>query len=135
MKFMDKTLWDLSQYRKEQAERCIRSAKLLAEDEDYKGSANRSYYAIFHCMRSVLALEGKDFSKHSGVSAYFKKEYIKTGIFDIELSDIIREAFDIRSDSDYDDYYLISKEDVMEQIQNAEIFYQKINSYLMQKKP
>lgn len=135
MKFMDKTLWDLSQYRKEQAERCIRSAKLLAEDEDYKGSANRSYYAIFHCMRSVLALEGKDFSKHSGVSAYFRKEYIKTGIFDIELSDIIREAFDIRSDSDYDDYYLISKEDVMEQIQNAEIFYQKINSYLMQKKP
>lgn len=86
-------------------------------------------------MRSVLALEGKDFSKHSGVSAYFRKEYIKTGIFDIELSDIIREAFDIRSDSDYDDYYLISKEDVMEQIQNAEIFYQKINSYLMQKKP
>lgn len=131
---MDKTLWDLSQYRKEQAERCIRSAKLLAEDEDYKGSANRSYYAIFHCMRSVLALEGKDFSKHSGVSAYFRKEYIKTGIFDIELSDIIREAFDIRSDSDYDDYYLISKEDVMEQIQNAEIFYQKINAYLMQKK-
>lgn len=135
MKFMDKTLWDLSQYRKEQAERCIRSAKLLAEDEDYKGSANRSYYAIFHCMRSVLALEGKDFSKHSGVSAYFRKEYIKTGIFDIELSDIIREAFDIRSDSDHDDYYLISKEDVMEQIQNAESFYQKINSYLMQKKP
>lgn len=132
---MDKTLWDLSQYRKEQAERCIRSAKLLAEDEDYKGSANRSYYAIFHCMRSVLALEGKDFSKHSGVSAYFRKEYIKTGIFDIELSDIIREAFDIRSDSDHDDYYLISKEDVMEQIQNAESFYQKINSYLMQKKP
>lgn len=125
MKFMDKTLWDLSQYRKEQAERCIRSAKLLAEDEDYKGSANRSYYAIFHCMRSVLALEGKDFSKHSGVSAYFRKEYIKTGIFDIELSDIIREAFDIRSDSDYDDYYLISKEDVMEQIQNAEIFFKR----------
>lgn len=59
----------------------------------------------------------------------------RTGIFDIELSDIIREAFDIRSDSDYDDYYLISKEDVMEQIQNAESFYQKINPYLMQKKP
>lgn len=134
MKFMDKALWNLSQYRREQAERCIRSAKLLAEDGDYKGSANRSYYAIFHCMRSVLALEGKDFSKHSGVSAYFRKEYIKTGIFDIELSDIIKEAFDVRSDSDYDDYYLISKEEVMEQIRNAEIFYQKISEYLMQKK-
>lgn len=135
MKYMDKALWDLSQYRMDQAKRCIRSAKVLAEDEDYKGAANRSYYAIFHCMRSVLALEGKDFSKHSGVSAYFRKEYIKTGVFDIELSDIIKEAFDIRSDSDYDDYYLISKEEVLEQIGNAEIFYQKVNEYLKQKMP
>lgn len=86
-------------------------------------------------MRSVLALEGKDFSKHSGVSAYFRKEYIKTGIFDIELSDIIKEAFDVRSDSDYDDYYLISKEEVMGQIKNAEIFYQKISEYMTQKAP
>lgn len=130
---MDKVLWELSQYRMDQAKRCIRSAKVLAEDEDYKGAANRSYYAIFHCMRGVLALEGKDFSKHSGVSAYFRKEYIKTGIFDIELSDIIKEAFDVRSDSDYDDYYLISKEEVLEQIGNAEIFYQKVNEYLEQK--
>ncbi len=132
---MDKELWDLSQYRMDQAKRCIRSAKVLAEDEDYKGAANRSYYAIFHCMRSVLALESKDFSKHSGVSAYFRKEYIKTGIFDIELSDIIKEAFDVRSDSDYDDYYLISKEEVLEQIENAETFYQKVSEYLKQKIP
>lgn len=127
---MDKELWSLSQYRIEQAERCIRSAKVLVEDEDYKGSANRSYYAIFHCMRSILALEGKDFSKHSAFAAHFRKEYIKTGIFDIELSDIIKEAFDVRSDSDYDDYYLLSKEDVLEQIEHAQIFYQKTKEYL-----
>lgn len=47
-------------------------------ERDYKGAANRSYYAIFHTMRSVLALDQIDFSKHSGVSAYFRKEYIKT---------------------------------------------------------
>ncbi len=135
MKYTDKALWELSHYRMEQAKRCIRSAKVLADDKDYKGAANRSYYAIFHCMRSVLALEGKDFSKHSGVSAYFRKEYIKTGIFDIELSDIMKEAFDVRSDSDYDDYYLISKEEVLEQIRNAEVFYQKVNEYLKQRIP
>lgn len=97
---MDKSLVDLSKYRLSQTKQCIKSAKLLAENDDYKGAANRSYYAIFHAMRSVLALEQIDFSKHSGVSAYFRKEYIKTGIFDIELSDIIKEAFDVRSDSD-----------------------------------
>lgn len=109
---MDKRLKDLSDYRLEQAKRCIKSARVLVADNDYKGAANRSYYAIFHCMRSVLVLDRVDFSKHSGVLAYFRKQYIKTGIFDIELSDIIGEAFDIRNDSDYDDYYIISKEDV-----------------------
>lgn len=127
---MDKRLKELSDYRLEQAERCIKSAKILLADDDYKGAANRSYYAVFHCMRSVLALEGVDFSKHSGVSAYFRKQYIKTDIFDIELSDIIKEAFDIRSDSDYDDYYILSKEDVEEQIENAEKFYFAIEKYL-----
>lgn len=130
---MDKQLRDLSDYRLEQAQRCIKSAKILVSDNDYKGAANRSYYAIFHCMRSVLALEGVDFSKHSGVSAYFRKQYVKTGIFDVELSDIIGEAFDIRSDSDYDDYYVLSKEEVEEQIGNAEKFYRTIKEYLRKK--
>lgn len=102
-------------------------------DGDYKGAANRSYYAIFHCMRSVLALEGIDFSKHSGVSAYFRKQYIKTGIFEVELSDIIKEAFDIRSDSDYDDYYVLSKKEVEEQIENAKMFFGVIKKYLERK--
>lgn len=131
---MDKKLKDLSDYRLEQAGRCIKSARILAQDNDYKGAANRSYYAIFHCMRSVLALEGVDFSKHSGVSAYFRKQYIKTGIFNAELSEIIKEAFDIRSDSDYDDYYILSKEDVEEQIENAEKFYLEIEKYHRGKK-
>lgn len=127
---MDKTIKELSQYRYQQAVRCIQSAKILVEAEDYKGAANRSYYAIFHAMRSVLALENKDFSKHSGVSAYFRKEYIKTEIFDVELSDIISSAFDVRSNSDYDDFYVISKEEVEEQISNSVRFCDAVKKFL-----
>ena len=127
---MDEHLYALSRHRIEQAEQCLHSANVLVEIEDYKGAANRSYYAVFHAMRSVLALEQKDFAKHSGVSAYFRKTYIKTGIFPVELSDIITEAFEIRSDCDYDDYYLISNAEVMEQIQNAEQFLTAIKVYL-----
>lgn len=129
---MDKQLLNLSNYRLEQAEQCVQSAKLLAENGDYKGAANRSYYAIFHSMRSVLALERVDFAKHSGVSSYFRRKYIRTGIFDTELSDIIREAFEVRGSSDYDDYFLISKEEVREQIRNAEFFCAQIKNSLSQ---
>lgn len=47
---------------------------------------------------------------------------------------MIGEAFDIRNDSDYDDYYVISKEDVEEQIENAEKFYRAVEKYLREKK-
>ncbi len=131
---MENQTRELSKYRMDQARQCITSAKALVEIDDYKGAANRSYYAVFHAIRSVLALEGKDFSKHSGVSAYFRKEYIKTGIFDVELSDIISMTFEIRSNSDYDDFYVISMEEVNEQIENAIRFCDAVELYLEKNK-
>jgi uncharacterized protein (UPF0332 family) len=130
---MDDTRIQISKYRMEQAAQCIKSAQLLTEANDYKGAANRSYYGIFHCMRAVLATDQVDFAKHSGVSAYFRKTYIKTGVLETEYSDIIREAFDYRSDSDYDDFYVISKEEVLEQIANAKKFYDRISAFLNEK--
>ena len=127
---MDNEAAALSKYRIEQAEQCLNSARLLAQAGDFRGAANRSYYAIFHAMRSVLALKRKDFAKHSGVSAYFRKEYIKSGIFPVEMSDYITSAFEARSDSDYDDFYIISPEDVEAQISNAEIFCKAVREYL-----
>lgn len=97
---------------------------------DYCGAANRSYYGIFHCIRSLLALKGVDFSKHSGVMAYFQKEYIKSGIFKKDYSKILTEAFEMRSDADYDDYYVLSKEEVEEQLQNAELFLTGVEEYI-----
>lgn len=129
---MDKALKDLSDYRLEQAKQCIKAAKLLLDNNDYMGAANRSYYAVFHCMRSVLALEQVDFKRHSGVSSHFRNKYIKTGIFDSKLSDIITDAFEIRNDSDYDDFFVVSKEEIEKQLENAELFYDTIKKYLLE---
>lgn len=67
---MDNTLVSLSNYRLEKAQQCCDSAKILYEAGDYKGAANRNYYCVFHAIRSVLALEGVDFKKHTAVLAY-----------------------------------------------------------------
>lgn len=120
----------LSIRRMEQAEQCLESAKLLLEADDIKGAANRSYYGIFHAIRAVLALEGKDFAKHSGVISFFRQNYIKTGILDVSLSDIITDAFQVRTECNYNDYYIISKAEVEEQVQNAERFIKTISDYL-----
>ena len=120
----------LSKHRLEVAKERLNSAKFLIEVGDYKAAANRSYYAAFSAMRAVLALDGLDFKRHSGVIAEFRKSYIKNGVFDAELSHIIDSLKDARQSSDYDDFYLISKEEVSQQVDNAERFIMEIESYL-----
>ena len=127
---MDDRNKDLSKYRLEKANECLASANILLENRDYCGAANRSYYSIFHCVRALLALEGIDYSKHTGVMSHFRKFYVKTGIFDKEYSRIITDAFSVRSDADYDDYYLISKEEVTEQIKKANFFIDGVTEYI-----
>ena len=92
--------------------------------------ANRSYYAVFAAIRAVLALQGFDSKKHSGIIAEFRREYIKSGLLPKELS-IIEALVEIRQGSDYDDFYLISKEEVEEQLHNAEQFVRIVETYLL----
>ena len=120
----------LSQVRLEHAEECFVAARSLLQAEAYKSAANRAYYTIFHAMRAVLALDEYDSKKHSGVIAEFRKRYIKTGIFSSELSAMITSAFDARTDSDYNDFYIISKSKVVSQVRNAEIFLSAVQNYL-----
>lgn len=57
---MDERRKDLCYYRLDKAEKCLASAKVLTQSGDYCGATNRSYYSIFHSIRSLLALEGVD---------------------------------------------------------------------------
>lgn len=124
---------DLSLYRLAKAESYLKDAKKVLELEMYDTAANRSYYAIFHAARAVLALDGVDFKKHSGVISNFQMRYIKTGVFKKELSDILKSAFSLRTESDYEDFYVIDKADVIQQVEEAEVFYTVILAYINQR--
>ena len=123
----------LSSVRLEHAEECLAAAKSLLASGNYKSAANRSYYTVFHSMRAVLAYDEIDMKKHRGIIAEFRRLYIKTGTFSNALSKIISVLFDVRTESDYDDFFIISKEDVAEQVRNAQFFLDRIKEYLMTK--
>ena len=122
-----KTLVDV---RLKQARECLIASRANIDAGTFKASANRSYYAIFHAMRAVLALESFDSKKHSGVISTFRQRYIKTGKFDKTLSVIIKNAFDVRNLSDYDDFYIVSKAEVTEQLDNATKFLDAVINYI-----
>ena len=122
---------NLMKYRLDNAKEKLESAKLLLDAGKYRDSIGRSYYAIFTAVRAVLANDKVDFSKHSGVIAYFQKEYIKTGIFDVKYSKYLQNAFQIRNSCDYDDFFIASQQDAEEQYNRASEFYEGIQNYLL----
>ena len=118
----------LSDLRMEHAVECLETAKKVLEFGDYKSAANRSYYAVFHAMRAVLAYDDIQKTKHSGIISEFRRLYIKTGVFDSEMCDIISNLFDIRTNSDYNDFFVVAKDDVKRQVAGAETFIISLSS-------
>ena len=122
---------DLMLYRLENAKSDLKSAKILFAADEYKGANNRAYYAIFHALNAVHALNGAAYKRHKDAIGNFNKEYVKTGIFPREIGRKIGEAEEIRHASDYDDFYIASKEESERQIIVAAEFIQLIEIYCM----
>jgi len=120
----------LSKTRLEIAKERIAFADEIMKLGDFKTVANRSYYAVFSAMRAVLALDGFDSKKHSGIIAEFREKYLKTSLLPKELSPIIDGLVEARQGSDYDDFYIISKEEVEEQLENSILFIKVIEEFL-----
>ncbi len=59
----------------------MKAATILMREEEYRGANNRAYYAIYHAVSAVLALDGKSYKRHKDTLANFNKDYIKTEIF------------------------------------------------------
>ena len=120
---------DLCLYRIQTAKESLKSAKILLAAEEYKGSNNRAYYAIFHAINAVHALNGKSFKRHKDAIGNFNKDYVKTEIFPRELGRKIGEAEEIRHASDYDDFYIAIREETERQVMVAEEFLRLVERY------
>ena len=123
----------LSKYRFKKAKEDLASSKVNLENNLFKASINRSYYCIFHSIRAVNALDGFDSKRHSGVISHFNQFFIHTGEFKVATYSIITSAYKIREKSDYDDFYIATKQDAEEQLRNAEKFLNEVESFLERK--
>jgi uncharacterized protein (UPF0332 family) len=88
----------------EQAERCLRSCKLLLADDDSLGAVNRLYYALYHAACAALTHRGVEIPKtHSGLIARFGETFVKPGILPSFLGRLLNQAEHQRLLSDYSD--------------------------------
>lgn len=78
----------------------------------------------------LLAKEGVAFKRHKDTLSYFNKNYISTEIFPKELGRKIVKAEEIRHASDYDTFYIASREVTEQQIKMAEMLLELAKEYL-----
>jgi len=127
---MEKRQLDLCRYRLDKAKDDFGVAKSNLENKNFSQSINRSYYSMFHAVRALLALEKYDSRKHSGIISYFAHNFIKTGIIEPEYSKMLTNAFKIRNECDYDDFYIAAYQDAKMQFENAGKFIARIEKYI-----
>ena len=121
---------DLARYRLARAKEDLETAVDNLKNGKYRASVNRSYYAVFHSIRAITALNHFDSSKHSGVIAFFNQHYVKPGVFDKELSKMIDSCYRLREKADYDDFYLVARDEAVQQFDKAKKICQTIELHI-----
>ncbi len=129
---MKKELIELIKYRLKEAEDSIKEAEvLLREGMSMRAVMNRLYYAMFYTVLALLQEKELGTSKHSGAISMFDREFIKTGIFEKDMSKTLHRAFELRQKGDYMEQAEVTKDDVDEMIPKTKDFANKIKTYLL----
>ena len=100
-------------------------------EESYKSANNRAFYVIEKSVKALLATKQVEVTTHNGGLKQFNFIFIYKGdgTFDSEDYQKIAKAEQIRNASDYDDFYVASKEEARQQVQDADYIVSKIEVY------
>ncbi len=123
---------DLARVRYERAVELVSDAEALLKSGSYKSANNRAYYSAEKAIKAALAARGKDSDTHNGIIKVFNMEFVHTPskFFSREDLSIIQGMERIRSSSDYDDFYIASKEECEEQIIKSKSLLKQVETFL-----
>ncbi|MDP2755946.1 MAG: HEPN domain-containing protein [Nitrospirota bacterium] len=132
---MKEELFTLIEYRLKQADDSIKEAEvLLKEGMSLRSVMNRLYYAMFYAVLALLQEKQLGTSKHYGAISLFDREFIKSGIFDKELSKTLHRSFELRQKGDYMEQPEITKADIDEILPKTVAFINEIKQYILKNK-
>ena len=127
---MDNATEQAVRARMDQAQETLKEAQVLFEQDFWRGTINRSYYAMFYAVLALAASRGVAISKHTHAIAFLDKEFIKTGIFSKELSRALHIGFDERQTTDYGEIWDIDHTEAEQTLSDARLFVKTIAHYL-----
>mgnify|MGYP003655586458 CR=1 FL=1 len=127
---MKHTREELVKYRFERAKESLEEAIILANSNHWNTVSNRLYYSLFYAVSALLIKHETQGTTHSGVKGQFHKEFIKSGIIDIEYGRLYNNLFNKRQEGDYGDFQTFDKETIEPLILAVKKFLENIKSHL-----
>lgn len=108
-------------------------AKELVKMDSYKSANNRAFYAVEKCIKALLATRQMDVETHNGAVSQFNLLFIhrENSSFTKDDYQKIAKADRIRNASDYDDFYIVNKEETRELLKFVEEFLGKTEEYIV----
>lgn len=98
----------------------------------YKSANNRAFYSVEKCVKALLATRQIDVETHNGAVSQFNLLFIHSNDTCFTKADYqkIAKADRIRNASDYDDFYIVNKEETKELLAFVKDFLKKTEAYI-----
>jgi uncharacterized protein (UPF0332 family) len=103
----------------QRAAECGEDAQVLLDNNRPVASVARAYYAMFHAATAVLADRGIRRSSHHGILSAFGEYLVKPGLIDRRFHLFLREAFELRQQTDYDPIVDVDNEQAATTLERA----------------
>ena len=114
----------------EKAKDTFEEIEILTQAKKWNGAANRVYYTVFHAVNALLINDGIEVNRHKGSHAIFSQKYIKTGILPTEFGRLYNNLQTLREKSDYNCFYNVSEDVILEGTKMAHQFIDAIEKII-----
>jgi len=91
------------------------------------GVASRAYYAVFHAVSALFALEGCEFAKHTAIRAAVHRELVKSGRWPAALGEAYSYLLRLREAGDYGGVQHVTREEAQEATDAARQILQAVS--------
>ena len=112
----------LVNHRLERASQSFNMALLAVEQKYWNEVATELYYTCYYLVTALFAKNDIKTSTHSGVRIELGLKFIKTGILDKKWNKLVSNLFDLRQKSDYEDFVMLTEDDVCPLIEEVRAF-------------
>lgn len=101
-------------YRLERAYQALEEARSTVKNGFLNLAANRLYYALYYAASALLISKGIPTKTHAGIMTQFHLHLVKTSIVSIDDGKLFRTMYNLRQESDYEDFIEVHAEDIDE---------------------